>query len=88
MLSEKAVDSTEAEVLLTTVHKAKGLEWQNVHLMSDFPSFVENNAMINSNSLDPDEFNLVYVAITRTISRLRFDKDSNMPEFIKLANKN
>jgi F-box protein 18 (helicase) len=87
MLSEKAVDAPEAEVLLTTVHKAKGLEWQNVHLMSDFPSFVENNAMINSNSLDPDEFNLVYVAITRTISRLRFDKDSNMPEFIKLANK-
>lgn len=87
MISEKAVDIKEAEVLLTTVHKAKGLEWQNVHLMSDFPSFVENNAMIKANSLDPDEFNLVYVAITRTISRLRFDKDSSMPEFIKLAGK-
>jgi len=86
-ITEKAVDASEAEVLLTTVHKSKGLEWQNVHLMSDFPSFVENNTLINSNSLDPDEFNLVYVAITRTVSRLRFDKDNTMPQFIKLARK-
>jgi F-box protein 18 (helicase) len=87
LISEKTVEVKEAEVLLTTVHKAKGLEWQNVHLMSDFPSFVENKSIINANSLDPDEFNLVYVAITRTKSRLRFDKDSCMPEFIKLARK-
>jgi F-box protein 18 (helicase) len=87
MISENAADASEAEILLTTVHKSKGLEWQNVHLMSDFPSFVENSAIIKPESLDPDEFNLVYVAITRTISRLRFDKDSTMPEFIKLARK-
>jgi F-box DNA helicase 1 len=88
LISEKAVDASDAEILLTTVHKAKGLEWQNVHLMSDFSSFVENNRIIKSKSLDQDEFNLVYVAITRTISRLRFDKDSTMPEFIKQSNKN
>ncbi len=88
MISEKAVDADEAEILLTTAHKSKGLEWQNVHLMSDFPSFIEKDNLINPNALDPDEFNLVYVAMTRTISRLRFDSDSSMPEFIRLAGKN
>ncbi len=88
MIFETAVDASEAQVLLTTAHKSKGLEWQNVHLMGDFPSFVGKNDLIDKNALDPDEFNLVYVAMTRTISRLRFDPDSSMPEFIRLVRKN
>lgn len=87
MISDRAVDAKEAEVVLTTAHKAKGLEWENVHLMGDFPKFVEGGELLDPSELDADEFNLVYVAMTRTISRLRFDKGSGIPEFIKLVQK-
>jgi len=87
MITDKAVDVKKAEVKLTTAHKAKGLEWENVHLMGDFPKFVERDVLIDPSELEPDEFNLVYVAMTRTISRLRFDKESSIPEFIKLVQK-
>ena len=86
-IAEKAVDVKKAEVVLTTAHKSKGLEWDNVHLMGDFPSFVEEDKLIDPSKLEPDEFNLVYVALTRTRSRLRFDKESSLPEFIRLAQK-
>jgi F-box DNA helicase 1 len=86
-LTQKAVEAREAEVLLTTAHKSKGLEWKNVHLMGDFPEFVEDGQLIDPVKLEPDEFNLVYVAMTRTISRLRFDKECGIPEFIKLYQK-
>ena len=85
MISEKAVDAKDAEVVLTTAHKAKGLEWNNVLMLGDFPSFVEENKLIDSVDLEPDEFNICYVAMTRAISRLRFDKGSSLPNFIKIV---
>ncbi|MFZ2633222.1 MAG: UvrD-helicase domain-containing protein [Desulfosalsimonadaceae bacterium] len=82
-IMEKAVDMKDAQVLLTTAHKSKGLEWPNVHLMGDFQPLMDKGDLVDPKTLEPDEFNLVYVAMTRTISRLRFDKDSTMPEFIR-----
>ena len=82
-ITEKAVDVKDAQVLLTTAHKSKGLEWPNVHLMGDFQPLMDKGDLVDPKTLEPDEFNLVYVAMTRTISRLRFDKESTMPEFIR-----
>lgn len=78
-----AVGENDAEIILTTAHKAKGLEWDHVQLAGDFPEFVRNGKIVDASSLSPDEFNLVYVAMTRTRCRLKFDRGSVMPEFIR-----
>jgi F-box protein 18 (helicase) len=82
-IKEQAVDEKNAEVVLTTAHKSKGLEWNNIKILGDFPSFIEKGKIINPSSLESDEFNLVYVAMTRTKCRLIFDKESTMPKFIQ-----
>jgi F-box protein 18 (helicase) len=86
-LSAKAVDPKDAQVTLTTAHKSKGLQWANVLLMGDFLDLVKGGQIIDPSGLDPDEFNLIYVAMTRTIFNLRFDKESTLPAFIKLVQK-
>lgn len=83
MIHEQAVEPEAAQVLLTTAHKAKGMEWPNVHLMGDFQSLIAKDGLVDPKTLEPDEFNLVYVALTRAMSRLRFDADSTIPEFIR-----
>jgi F-box protein 18 (helicase) len=84
-LTSKAVDPKDAQVTLTTAHKSKGLQWDNVLLMGDFLDLVEDDQFIDPSGLDPDEFNLIYVAMTRTVFNLRFDKKSTLPAFIKLV---
>ncbi len=86
-LTAGAVDPKDAQVTVTTAHKSKGLQWANVLLMGDFLDLVEDGHYIDPSGLDPDEFNLIYVAMTRTIFNLRFDKESTLPAFIKLFQK-
>jgi F-box protein 18 (helicase) len=86
-IMEKAVDPQDAQVTLTTAHKSKGLQWPNVLLMGDFLELVEDCQQINPSEVEPDEVNLIYVAMTRTIFNLRFDKESTLPAFIKLFQK-
>jgi F-box protein 18 (helicase) len=74
----------QAGILLTTAHKAKGLEWNNVLIMDDFVSLVKDGLLIDPAGVDPDEFNLIYVAMTRARVHLRFHKNSSIPEFIRL----
>ncbi len=81
---DQAVDEDKAGILLTTAHKAKGLEWANVILQEDFHPLVKGNKIIDPAGVDPDEFNLVYVAMTRARINLRFDRASDIPEFIRL----
>lgn len=83
-ITGKAVDVGEADITLTTAHKAKGLEWDNVLMMDDFQILSIDDQFIDPADSDPDEFNLIYVSMTRAMSNLRFDKKSNIPEFIKL----
>lgn len=80
----QAENEKEAQVLLTTAHKAKGLEWDNVLLMGDFHPLVKEGALADPSGIDPDEFNLIYVAATRAMTNLRFDKESDIPDFIRL----
>lgn len=81
------MDSNDAQVTLKTAHKSKGLQRANVLLMGDFLDLVEDGQLIDPSGLDPDEFNLIYVAMTRTVFNLHFDKESTLPGFIKLVQK-
>lgn len=59
-------DIKTADTVLSTVHKAKGLEFDTVVLMDDFPDFGEQGLK----NVPEDEANLIYVAITRAKIRL------------------
>ena len=84
-IKEKTVDTEQAGIILTTAHKAKGLEWDHVLIMDDFVPLVKDETPVDPAGVDPDEFNLIYVAVTRARERLRFHKNSSIPAFIRLV---
>jgi F-box protein 18 (helicase) len=55
-----------ADLTVTTAHKAKGLEWDQVHLTNDF---IDVNDL--SDEFDLEEINLLYVAATRAVRAIR-----------------
>jgi superfamily I DNA/RNA helicase len=63
-LNKTEESANEAEITITTVHKAKGLEWKIVKLANDFsyPEIGENIAA--------EEVNILYVAVTRALEVL------------------
>jgi len=64
----KAADTPlqeRAHVTMTTAHKAKGLEWQQVQLCDDFVELPPDDE-----TFDPEEINLLYVGVTRAISAI------------------
>ncbi|PVD25065.1 hypothetical protein C0Q70_15563 [Pomacea canaliculata] len=67
-IREKTVrDLTQADVVLSTVHKAKGLEFSTVKITDDF---IESRADVEWTSIPSlrlpiEEVNLLYVAVTR-----------------------
>lgn len=69
-----------AEYILGTVHKAKGLEFDTVHVLDDFvkvPCARHNLAQLphfRVESFSEDEWNLLYVAVTRAKRRLIMTK--------------
>ncbi|MCR2061704.1 UvrD-helicase domain-containing protein [Campylobacter helveticus] len=82
---EKACVKNEnkADLILSTGHKSKGLEWDNVELSDDFLNLKQ--------TLDNDEFeitiakeelNLLYVAITRSKHSLSMSEDYVLDEDI------
>lgn len=65
MRSNEAKSEAEADIIVTTGHTSKGLEWHNVILNDDFPSILEMLDAKKSKQAIVDEMNLLYVAITR-----------------------
>lgn len=69
------VKLTQSDVVFSTVHKAKGAEWDKVILLDDFISFEKILLDICKNHrpclLRKEELNLLYVATTRTRQNLR-----------------
>ncbi len=84
-IMKQSVEGDKAGILLTTAHKSKGLEWANVLLTEDFHPLLKEGKIIDPAGVDPDEFNLIYVAMTRAMVNLRFDRESDIPEFIRLS---
>lgn len=62
-------DEASAKIILTTAHRAKGREWDNVVIAADF-----DNLLLGKRQLQPSEkdaeLNLLYVAMTRAMARL------------------
>lgn len=63
-----------ADIILSTAHKSKGLEFEQVILGNDFPNFVNNELEINYKNCSEDEVNILYVAATRAINVLKPNK--------------
>jgi ATP-dependent exoDNAse (exonuclease V) beta subunit len=64
----RGVEPEDADVHLSTVHKAKGLEWPHVRLAPDFSR--PDGDWEDPTVWDDEEAHLLYVAVTRTRDRL------------------
>jgi F-box protein 18 (helicase) len=61
-----------AHVMLTTAHKAKGLEWDKVRLADDFVKLVDDYGQPRKiDASEEEEINIVYVAATRAKTHLQ-----------------
>ncbi|WP_349618366.1 3'-5' exonuclease [Azotobacter salinestris] len=61
-------DPDEADITVSTVHRAKGLEWDIVVLEEDFPDLFDDEKISPEQRVD--ELNLLYVASTRAKQHL------------------
>ena len=65
---QEAETTGDYDFIVTTAHRAKGLEYDNVVLGDDFESQFSNKDGLSINSIketNSEEFRLLYVAITR-----------------------
>jgi superfamily I DNA/RNA helicase len=62
LLSSVTKDESQADYVVSTVHRAKGLEWDRVKVTGDFRFKVEDDGRT---TLADDEKRLLYVALTR-----------------------
>ena len=84
-LKEKHVENKEdAEMIFSTVHRCKGMEYDEIELCNDFITQEDVDAKEKSNIAE--EINLLYVAITRTKNRIDIPYDI-MPENFKESTK-
>ena len=85
-------DKEKADVVFSTVHRCKGMEYDTVHLVKDF--ITENKVKMQAAELEKDErkinklneeINLLYVAITRTKNALYIPEELLPTDFPKLS---
>ncbi len=74
-------DKHKADMIFSTVHKSKGMEYDEVYLQNDFMSEEKLDEMIHdpktkfdSNAMS-EEINMLYVAVTRTKNKLTIPYD-------------
>jgi superfamily I DNA/RNA helicase len=60
-LSRRITPAADADYMISTVHRAKGLEWKRVKVANDFRFRMIDGRLM----LDEDEMRLLYVAVTR-----------------------
>ena len=71
---------TKADVIFSTVHKSKGMEYSAVRLNEDFAELVDlsKGSEVNDTGTirgqDAEEINIAYVAITRSYGKLFLNK--------------
>jgi len=73
-LRENSVkNQKDANLILTTGHKSKGLEWDQVEILDDFVNLREEIEADGECIVNKEELNLLYVAITRSKQNLLID---------------
>lgn len=89
-IKEKHIDSDEkenAEMIFSTVHRCKGMEYDAIQLVNDFISEekLEKLKEDKEKSINPDklneEINLLYVAVTRTKNSIHIPETLVPKEF-------
>lgn len=85
---EKAVPEERADIVLTTAHKSKGLEFNQVLLTEDYVSLVEQDEkgkvyLAKFTKEELEEVNLFYVAATRAKKALKPNKA--LQDFLELS---
>jgi hypothetical protein len=68
-LSKLSNKPHKADITLTTAHKSKGMEWNNVVLADDYPLSKDSDDPFEK--MSSQEINLLYVASTRAILKLQ-----------------
>lgn len=68
-LSREVVDEKDAEIILSTAHKAKGREWDKVKIGNDFKA-PEGDNEASDHKFNRAEAMLAYVAVTRAKKHL------------------
>lgn len=68
--STNYVSEENADIIFSTIHKAKGREWDNVLVEDDFSIFNKNIAIKQILEKEMEELNLMYVAMTRAKKKL------------------
>ena len=63
----QVVEEDDADLIISTAHKAKGREWDKVRLMDDFLKSLplKDEKRQPTSQIDPAELRLLYVALTR-----------------------
>ncbi len=92
-IKEKHVDNDnkeKAEMIFSTVHRCKGMEYDAIQLVNDFitEEKIEKQAGDNSEhniSKLNEEINLLYVAVTRTKNRIHIPEDLMPSDFASRA---
>lgn len=75
-LVDHLVAPDDADYILSTAHKAKGLEWNQVKLLNDFVDFFNDKGQfLHPKYHDHDEINLIYVAATRAMLTLQINEE-------------
>jgi len=73
----------EADIVVTTAHKSKGLEWSQVELLDDFP-FSSEEKMARCDM--GEELRLLYVSITRAMGSVKLPE--SILEFLEMDGMN
>lgn len=72
---EHMVNESDADVVISTVHKAKGREWGYVQLWDDFPrGYYEENGVAKGRPMTPADWRTIYVAATRARTVLDIER--------------
>ena len=82
---DAARERPDARLTISTIHKAKGREWDHVHLTGDWPGAAGVKNGKGAKPLNDEELRLMYVGCTR--ARVSLDTSEVEPWLVDLASK-
>ncbi len=71
-LRARSVDEMgQAQRVFSTAHKSKGMEYEQVLMLEDYQDLLDGGQLIDKQEIDPQQVNLMYVAVTRASEALQ-----------------